>query len=188
MKLFSYFAVQGFSNSYIIGSQDGGDAIVIDPAVFDTNMLELVEKNNYYIKHILLTHAHKAHIRGAQTILKIYDAKIYCRTPEVFGYTCNQISEGTALDLSGIKVEIMEIAGHSSDSVIYKINNMLFTGDSLEAGIVGNTPNTYTKSMLISMLQSKVLTLDPHTLIFPGHGPPSTVAAERKYNALLSTT
>ena len=76
MKFFSYFSVTGFSNSYIIGPDEGGNAILIDPGIFDVPLLNLIEDNKLYVKYILLTHSHESHISGLKTLLKVYDPKI----------------------------------------------------------------------------------------------------------------
>ena len=54
MKLFNHFAAVGFSNTYLVGGDNEKDAILIDPGVMDVPLLNLIEDNGYYIRHILI--------------------------------------------------------------------------------------------------------------------------------------
>ena len=76
----------------------------------------------------------------------------------------------------------MSVTGHSHDSLIYKIGQILFTGDVLTAGLIGETNSTYSKTTLLSNVQTKILSQQTDILLMPGHGPPSSVLAERKFN------
>ena len=77
MKFFCHFGLSAFSNAYLIGPDDGGEAVLIDPAVFDETLLVMIEKNRLDFAHILVTHAHESHVRAIPTALKIYDATVY---------------------------------------------------------------------------------------------------------------
>ena len=85
-KLFFHFSVEGFSNCYLLGPENGGDAVIFDPGVFDLNLLELIENNNFYIRSVFITHDHNSHINGLKTLMKIYEAEIYSASKSIFGY------------------------------------------------------------------------------------------------------
>ncbi|RKX76183.1 MAG: hypothetical protein DRP87_12600 [Spirochaetes bacterium] len=182
MKLFSHFSVVEFSNTYLLGMDTGIDAILIDPSVMDIQLLSLIEDHNYYIKSILVTHSHESHIKGVKTILKIYDSAIYGKNCTVLDFPCNQLHDGDCMDISGFRVEVLEIPGHSSDSLVFKIEGMLFTGDVLYAGRVGGTQSLYERRILLSAIREKLFTLPDDSIIFPGHGPPTTLKAEKMFN------
>ena len=184
LRLYFHFVVVGFSNSYLIGNKEGGDAILVDPGIMDAGLISLIEGNGYNIKHVLITHAHEAHTGGLRTLLKIYPATVYASHPRVCDTETVQLTEGSELNLSGITVKTIEVPGHSSDSLAYKIGQMLFTGDVLGAGFIGSTPNSYAQALLINGIKNKLLCYeDDH--IFPGHGPPTTVRAENAFNPYL---
>ncbi len=71
----------------------------------------------------------------------------------------------------------MTVPGHTSDSMVYKIENVLFTGDVLGAGSIGSTNSSYSKFILESNIKNKIYTMDDQTVIMPGHGPLSTLGA-----------
>lgn len=185
MKVFFYFAIIGFSNTYLVGPDDGGKAILIDPGVMDVTLLNLIEKNNYYIDTVLVTNAHEAHIYGIKTLRKIYQAKIYCGKDTLYENACNLVKDREIIELSGFPVEVFQVMGHSQESMVYKIDNLLFTGDALGAGKVGDSPNEYARRILMQTLKAKILPIDDEIFIFPGHGPPTTTKIEKMFNPTI---
>src|SRR6056297_666994 len=183
MKLYFHFAVVGFANTYLIGPPEGGEAILVDPGIMDTKLLSLIEGNKYYVKSILVTHNHESHIKGIRTLKKIYDADIYSFNPYVLEFPTIPIkAEDRFTCASEISVEVIEIPGHSADSLVYHIGGMIFTGDVLAAGRVGNTKNSFNRAILLHAIREKLFTLPDSTLVLPGHGPPSTLKAEKMFN------
>jgi len=184
MRLFPPFSFLDFSNSYLIGPDQGGSAILIDPGIFDAGLLKLIEENNYYVRYVLVTHAHGSHTKGLTTLLKIYDAQVFAFNPFIQDFPAVQVREGKQQHLGEFLFEIIETPGHSDDSLCFRLNQFLFTGDTLTAGSMSKN-SEYTKDTLISTIKKKLLTLDDDTLIFPGHGPPSRIAIEREFNPFL---
>jgi len=184
MRLFPHFSFLDFSNSYLIGPDQGGSAILIDPGIFDAGLLKLIEENNYYVRYVLVTHAHGSHTKGLTTLLKIYDAQVFAFNPFIQDFPAVQVREGKQQHLGEFLFEIIETPGHSDDSLCFRLNQFLFTGDTLTAGSMSKN-SEYTKDTLISTIKKKLLTLDDDTLIFPGHGPPSRIAIEREFNPFL---
>ncbi len=182
MRCFINFSLTGFSNTYLIGSDTGGDAIIIDPGEMNIKLLKLIENNDFYIRHILVTHNHKPHISGIRTLLKIYNAEIYSASDQILSFPSNIVIENSFLNLSGIDVEVMEFSGHSEDSLVYRIGKMLFTGDTLCAGNLGEDDNKESMDMISKSVSTKIKNLDDNILVFPGHGPPSTIKAEKDFN------
>ncbi len=187
MKIFFHFSVIGFSNSYVIGNDSGGDAVIVDPGIMDIDLLKLVEDNGYYIKHVLLTHRHAAHVGGIKTIMKIYEPEVYANNMSVLDIPVHAVNGGDCMDLNGIKIEAVHVPGHSSDSLVYKIGLALFTGDVLMCGKIGTTTSELARSLLLRSIAEKLYPLDESCLIFPGHGPPSTLKAEKMFNPDLLT-
>ena len=182
MKLFFHFALIGFANTYLIGPDVGGDAILIDPGTMDGELLSLIETNRYYIKSVLITHAHTSHIRGITTLKKIYDADIYAYPPYVKELPAISVRDGDRFSVNDIDTEVIEVPGHSSDSLVFHVGGMVFTGDVLAAGRVGNTESSFSRALLLRSIREKLYSLPDSTLIFPGHGPPSTLKAEKMFN------
>ena len=185
MKFFSLFSRVGFSNTYLIGPDGGGDAFLIDPGVFDAPLLQAVEKNHLYVRSILVTHAHNAHINGIRSLLKVYSAVIYANQPSVLDFPARHIEEGNEIELGDLHARVLETPGHSIDSLSFRMGHMLFTGDILSAGGIGVTRDGYARGLLLETVRSKILPLGDEVLLFPGHGPPSKVGIEKLYNPFL---
>jgi hydroxyacylglutathione hydrolase len=182
---FSLFSRLGFSNTYLIGPDDGGDAVLVDPGVFDAPLLEAVEKNGLYVRSILITHAHNAHINGIRSLRKVYNAEIYANQPSVLDFPAYRVQEGNVLALGGFSVRVIETPGHSIDSLCFRVGHVVFTGDTLSAGNIGATRDGYARGLLLESVRQKLLSLGDEVLLFPGHGPPTKVGVEKLYNPLL---
>ena len=187
VKVFFHFAVTGFSNTYVVGHDNGGKALLVDPGVMDINLLNVIEKNNYYIEAVLVTNTHEAHIYGIKTLQKIYKADIYCGIDSLYNFQCQLINDGDTVTAGGFDIEVFQVMGHIQESMVYRINkNLLFTGDAIGAGRIGDSPNEYAKRILQQTIHDKILPLDDDIFIFPGHGPPTTLEIEKMYNPSLT--
>jgi hydroxyacylglutathione hydrolase len=185
MRLFNYFSVVHFSNCYLIGPDGPGEAVLIDAGVFDEGLLRLVEDNGLYIRYVLLTHVHHGHVNGLPTLQKVYEASVYAAEPERLEAPPTHVGEGNILHCGSFTFEVLETPGHSNDSVCFLTNGMLFTGDSLSAGSIGRTATGYERALLLSSIRKRILSLEEDVLIFPGHGPPTRLEIERRFNPYL---
>jgi hydroxyacylglutathione hydrolase len=186
MKLFFHYSLHGFSNVYLVGPDEPGDAILVDPSCIDTTLLSFIEKNGYNIRAALITHNHPNHVNGIATLRKIWDIQVYSASAEIMDIPCEIVNDKQQLSLCGFDVEVLSLPGHSPDSVVYRFDKVVFTGDSISAGLIGNTNSNYGARQLLLNLWQKVLSLPDDTMLMPGHGPPTTVHAERLYNIGLT--
>jgi hydroxyacylglutathione hydrolase len=182
MRVFPHFVFTGFSNCYLVAPDGPGPAVLIDPGIFDGELLKLIEGNKLSITTVLITHTHDSHIEGIRTLTKIYDAAIYAFRDKVLEYDTRVVKQDDTITCGDLVFEVIELPGHSRDSLAFKIGNFLFTGDTLTAGLIGSVVHAYARGLLISSIKQKILTLDDDVYIFPGHGPPSTVGIERLHN------
>lgn len=185
MRFYSLFSRIGFSNTYLIGPDAGGDAILIDPGIFDAPLLQAIEGNGLYVRSILVTHAHNSHIKGVPGLLKVYDAAIYSNQPSVLDFPARHVEDRDELSLGELRVRVIETPGHSIDSLCFLIGHLLFTGDTISAGGIGTTRDGYARGLLLETVRRKILSLGDEVLVFPGHGPPSKVGIEKLYNPFL---
>jgi glyoxylase-like metal-dependent hydrolase (beta-lactamase superfamily II) len=186
MRLYYHLSLPYLTNTYLIGPTGGGDAIIIDPGAMDVQLLELVENHHYYIRSILVTNPDTAHTGGIKTLLRIYDASIYSGQQQ--GEFQNKyVGEGEIFNLHGFQIQVFGVQGFSREAVMYKIENCLFSGDAITAGMVGDVANIFSKALLISRLKETFSRLSPETLIFPASGPPTTLELETNFNPDLSS-
>lgn len=182
MKIYQHYSIYGFSNTYIVGNDDSGQAIIIDPAEVTTSIIEQLEHNKYSLEAVLVTHDHLHHVRGLKTLMRIYSPAIYASNARIFKYLCHKVRDRDIMPVAGFEVEALAVPGHSQDSIVFRIGDYLFTGDAWHAGLIGKTTSSFNAQALSERLTRKLLILSDETMLFPGHGPPTTLGTERTFN------
>lgn len=182
MTVFFHYSLAGGANVYLVGNDETMEAVIIDPAAFTIELLSFIERKGYAVKAVLVTHSHQHHIDGLRTLMKIYKVDVYCSNSTLGDLPCRMVRDGERFTVCGLEVEALFVPGHSSDSMVYRFDKLVFTGDTIQAGLVGRTLSQYGLRLLKDQLAHKVLSLPDDCMLFPGHGPPSSVGAEKLYN------
>lgn len=185
MKIYFHLNTGGICNSYVVVNEETHEALIVDPGNLNPMMINQIEDNHYKLTGVLITHNHPSHTNGLKTLMKIYSPKIYSSDWEIFDFTTNVITGEGKVRVAGMTVNYYAVPGHTSDSIVFKIGNILFTGDSLSAGKLGTTNSSYAKHLLKSNLEEKILSQQENTVILPGHGPPTSIGAELNFNIHL---
>jgi glyoxylase-like metal-dependent hydrolase (beta-lactamase superfamily II) len=188
VKVFFHYCPSRFSNCYVLGTdspgEEGpGEAVIIDPGSMDEVLLDFIEGNEYVLRGVLITHDHLSHVQGLRTLMRIYKPEIFAVNQTVLDHKTVLIRDGDILNIGRFQVEVISVPGHSSDSVVFKIEHMLFTGDVLTAGLVGSTASSYGAAVQMTALRNRILSLPGDFTILPGHGPPASLEGERRFNA-----
>lgn len=194
------------TNGYLITNQ--GEGIIIDPGMEPEAMLE--EIKDIQVKAILLTHAHFDHIGGLNQVVEQTQAPVYIHAlerewltdPQLNGsarwpmvtepikYEGNihELEEGQKLQLAGLDIEVLHTPGHSPGSVSFylKAQDIVIAGDTLFADSVGRTDLPGGEhSQLISSIKTKLFALPDATVVYPGHGPRTTIQREKQSNPFV---
>ncbi|MBO5400676.1 MAG: MBL fold metallo-hydrolase [Spirochaetaceae bacterium] len=185
MKIYFHLNLEGYSNCYIITNPEIKEAIIVDPGKITKKLIEHIENDNYNLVAILITHNHGSHTNGLETLRKIYTPKIYSADSQAAGAETIVLKGDGVFKIAGMTVGYLSVPGHSTDSICYKIGNVLFTGDTLSAGKIGSTNNNYAKKTLIANVQTKIFSQQEGTILLPGHGPPTSLEAEKFFNLSL---
>jgi hydroxyacylglutathione hydrolase len=195
---------------YVAWRRGREDALVVDPG-FDVNAIrQVLDRHRKTLVAILNTHGHADHIAGNGALKEAYpeaplvigagDAGMLS-DPEAnlsapFGLKLTSpaadrtVRDGEVLELAGFTLEVREIPGHSPGSVVFVSRGddppLVFGGDVLFAGSVGRVDFPGGSGpLLLSGIREKLFTLPDTTLILPGHGPVTTVGAERASNPFV---
>ncbi len=182
MKVYFHLSIEGFSNCYVVTNEETMEALIVDPGVITKEIIEQIEREKFKLVGILITHNHTSHTRGLRTIKKIYSPRIYAADYEVAGSDTFLLKGDGIIRVAGLSVGYMSVPGHSHDSLVYKIGQLIFTGDVITAGLIGETNSSYSKKILLSNIKSKILSQQTDIMLMPGHGPPTSVQAERNFN------
>ena len=191
------------ANCYILAS-DNKEAVVIDPGGDAKGILNFINKNEFVVKKIILTHGHYDHVAACEEVSKATKApicihkedEILLRQPSEnlsFYLGCNfsisqkveNIFGGQQLLVGDLKLEIVHTPGHTPGSVSIKVSELLFTGDLLFAGSVGRTDlsgGSY-KNLIGSL--KRILVFPDNTRVLPGHSEETTLKEEKKINPFL---
>lgn len=182
MKIYFHLNLESFSNCYFVVNELAKQALIIDPGKINEQIIKQVEEGDLTLVAALITHNHASHTNGLKTLKKIYDIDVYAADAELAEQPSHVLKGDGTLSLAGMNVSFYSVPGHSADSIVFKIGNVLFTGDTLEAGIIGTTNNNYAKKTLVSGIRTKLYAQQDDTIVMPGHGPMSSIGAERMFN------
>ena len=183
MKVYLHFSSQLFANTYLIGNEITKEAVIIDPAKITEKIIYQIERNEFNLRAVLLTHnLESPYETGLNTILKIYNPKVYAGSCFSETATINTLRGDGTINLAGYPVRYFAIPAHSSYSYMFQIENVVFTGTSLSAGMIGQTSNMYAERTLHNILKTKLMSLDDNLIVMPFYGPPSSLGVERKFN------
>ena len=97
------------------------------------------------------------------------------------------LENGEFIKLDSLTLEVLHTPGHTPGGICLKIDNLVFTGDTLFFGGIGRTdfPGA-SEQQLLASIRDRLLSLDEQTVIYPGHGPSSTIGNEKKRNPFLA--
>lgn len=187
------------ANNYLIFSRERKKAFVVDFSASSGELFQFIKKENISLEFIALTHAHFDHICGlGKTGLSFYlhrkDEELLFDPEKNGSYFCSGPLEVNKKPVyysdffyfQGNKVEVIETPGHTPGSVSLRLGKWLFTGDTLFNQSVGRTDIPLASGdVLLQSIKQKILTLPEDTLVYPGHGPDSTIAYEKNNNPFL---
>lgn len=185
MKIYYHVNLEGYSNCYIITNPELKEAIIVDPGKITKEIVQNIENEQYNLVAVLITHNHGSHTDGLSTIRKIYNPRIYAADSQAAGEDTIVLKGDGIFKIADFTIGYLSVPGHSTDSMCYKIGNVIFTGDTLSAGKIGSTNNSYAKKTLIANVQTKIFSQQESTTLLPGHGPPTSIEAEKFFNLTL---
>ena len=195
------------SNCYIIGCERTREAAVIDPGGDADRILITLAKDRLRCVYIINTHGHFDHSADNKRLKEVTGAQLlihHADAPMILHQSMNRgmwgthlenspppdryLNEGDIITFGDISLKVLNTPGHSPGSISLVTDKIVFVGDTLFAGSIGRTdfPGGDHEGLLRNV-RKKIFTLGDDVVVYPGHGPKTTVGRERKTNPFFTT-
>jgi hydroxyacylglutathione hydrolase len=196
-------------NTYLLWQSGRDDAVVVDPGFEPGAVLDALAERGLKPAVILNTHGHVDHIAGNAAIKRAYpevplligrgDAPLLTdallNMSGLYGFEVlsppadRLVAEGEVLEYAGIRLEVLDMPGHSPGHVVFVIRGqpvLVIGGDVLFRGSVGRTDFPGGSfELLASGIRRKLWPLPDQTVVYPGHGPATTIGHEKRTNPFV---
>jgi len=194
------------TNCYIIQCPKTGATAIVDPGTPAAWIKEHLATHGLAISLILLTHGHLDHIGGVEWVKSFSGAPVLVH-PDDLQMLCDPLLNGSArfggdpiklagadrlvrhgdiVQLGSLQLQVFHTPGHSPGGICFYTPGYLISGDALFAGSIGRTDlpgGNY--EVLKRAIHAHLFTLPDETVVYPGHGPTTTIGDEREYNPFL---
>jgi glyoxylase-like metal-dependent hydrolase (beta-lactamase superfamily II) len=192
-------------NCYLIIEPKSKEAVYIDPGADADVLIEKLSRRDLDLKFIINTHCHIDHTAEVSSVINHFKVPFYMHRGdlpllenlkeqgEFFGIPVHEIPTVTdfvkdrqELEVGNLKMKILHTPGHSPGGISLLIKDSVIVGDCLFMDSIGRTDllgGNY--NQLINSINTKLLTLDDSTIVYPGHGPATTIGRERMHNPFL---
>ena len=207
IKIESTVLLESFqTNTYLLWESISAEAFLIDPAFQSETFLQRIKQLELKVKMIINTHGHADHIGGnlyfakalnCPVAIHLADAEMLTNNTKNFstymGFELNLsapqviLHDGDELFLGSEKVKVIHTPGHTKGSICLLAGKYLISGDTLFEQSIGRTdfPGG-SHTAIINSIKNKLFVLDDDVLVFPGHGPTTSIGLEKVNNPFVN--
>ena len=192
-------------NSYLVVDDESRHAVIVDPGGEGERLVAEIEQSRASLDAIWITHAHVDHVGAIASVKERWDVPVYLhpldrrlyeaagRQAEVYGLPFEEpptpdrdFVDGQTLELGNVQMSVMHAPGHSPGHVVIHGNGIALVGDCLFAGSIGRTDLPMSNPQQLADSLKKIAALPAGTVVYPGHGPETTIGEERVSNPFLN--
>lgn len=193
-------------NCYLLADPETRDAVIIDPGEEAESFLRRLAHERLSLHAVWLTHAHLDHILGVRHVVEAKGVPVYLHPSDRPLYEGlaqqgswlgvraegppppdHELADGDEVTVGGLTFEVRHVPGHSPGGVAFVGYGIAIVGDALFAGSIGRTdlPGGNAETLL-RCIREKLLSLPDETIVYPGHGPETSIGVERRTNPFLT--
>ncbi len=204
----SHFFVLGMfaQQPLILWDDEGLEGVIFDPGEIHHSISDFIKEKKIKIKAILNTHAHIDHIGGVEYYKSLYKVPFYLHKDESLTLEFTEMSakiyhmpvpplpkvdhylkQGDQIFLGPYEIKCIETPGHTAGGVCFLVEDKLVSGDTLFAGSIGRTDLPGGSMEILKKSLEKLKKLPKETIVYPGHGPTTTIGKEIQTNPFLTS-
>jgi len=186
LELLSFIFPGMDSKGYAIRWVDSGVTLFVDPGGSASEIVEALESRGWTLDAILVTHGHSDHVAGLKGLRERFPVPVFAARGEWTGEGLVDVTGLESVEVRGVRVRVIPCPGHTPQSVSFAAGGVAAVGDTLFAGSLGGAyqgPRFYGELLKSAR---RILELPDETVLLPGHGPATTVAAEKIHNPFLA--
>lgn len=193
------------NRNYLLVDENSNKAVLIDASETPDDVIKTIDDANVKVEYILLTHGHFDHVLGVNKLKEKTGAKVLVHESDAFMLSkINEVmslfgmgpyevpkydgtfKDGDVIKIGDKEIKIIHTPGHTEGCVSFLVDGKLFSGDTLFRESVGRTdlPGGSLKKLSDSV-KNVLFKLDDETEVYPGHGEPTTIGHEKKFNEII---
>jgi glyoxylase-like metal-dependent hydrolase (beta-lactamase superfamily II) len=194
-------------NCYLLIDESTNRAVLIDPGDEPARILAALHRSGAVLESVWLTHAHFDHLGGLAGVLRAHPVPVHMHPLEAplhgvavdsalrFGIRIEappaadrELAEGDRLTVGSQELSVMHVPGHAPGHVAFYNDSVVFGGDCLFAGSIGRTDLPFGDRDTLDASVARLIALGDELVVYPGHGPATTIGRERQTNPFVIGT